>query len=887
MPPPSAYTPFESLLFFQSLAAFDSRPASFASISDTLRNNSFIRQNADFNPERLTPEALEELYTTLVRDGLDPDGVLQYGHNGQAETPVASNPKKRKITSPRPEGGVDGIAHSTAVPDLVSHLYARYKELVTREIRNEEKRFCEIRDEIERLQKEAQEAPGPAGAQAPAPSIPPTKQEHGPRPIDTDAKHAEPTKKPTPGINNLPVEQTVASGATVEKPLAKQPQVELNVPQPPVETTGPNVEQVDKPVPQPISQPQNPALKQPQPAPQVAVGQPSHPSMINGKTPSAPQHVPPSGEQVNVPAAPPAPSPVSRPETGAIPAVTGPPIQPQQGPTAPIQRQPSVSPAKSTSKERPSTKAPVTAQAPPQGQPSFQQWALNEPSQTPRTPASANLPVPQTTPAASKKPIQPLHPLQPSNPPAGKSYQPPYTPTVPSTPKPETTPAHPSAPVVHGRGYGATNIAAGASLSEPRNVRRPLIDANISLTPWKKLPRLSIPDRPRSPVRPRPEDISPISDRAPSPPGLPEAPPEGSGPRRRKRRPAEEKEQNLPVTDVDHRANKRAKVEQPAPPTRRKRDGSTPSSKSRRSMVSHEEGSPTELPQAKIKHETTATPASVPEDTEPIAKPASDRKGGAATAQPGRRPGRGRPKRKRSVSEAVEPERAQPEPEPNRPDPNQYVLCARNFPRTSNPIINDVTTHKHASIFTKPLTERDAPGYRDLIYRPQDLKSIKSSISQGSKAVSAASEAVSTPAADGESPAPAAGTPSKNTVLMLQKSEDVIPPKAIVNSAQLEKELIRVFANAVMYNPTPQRGFGPTFPMISDSGSRADTEVPEADEGGIVNDAMEMFDDVEKAVTRWRAAERTSDELANKNVLAIRRGSVSDLNPDSTDDNKG
>ncbi|RJE21960.1 Bromodomain protein [Aspergillus sclerotialis] len=857
MPPPSAYTPFESLLFFQSLAAFDSRPASFASISDTLRNNSFIRQNADFNPERLTPEALEELYTTLVRDGLNPDGTLNYGHNGQAENPVASNPKKRKITSPRPEGVVDGAA----IP-----------------LSNEEKRFCEIRDEIERLQKEAQEAPAPAGAQAPTPNIPLTKQEHGPKPTDIDAKHVEPTQQPTPGISKLPVEQTVASGTTVGKPLAEQPQVQLNVPQPPAETTGSNVEQVHKPAPQPINQPQNPALQQPQPAPQVAAGQPSHPSMVNGKAPSAPQHVPPSGEQVNVPAVPqvPPPSTASRPETGATPAAKAPPIQPQQAPSVPIQPQPSVSPVKPASKEIPSANAPVAAQARPQGQPSFQQWALNEPSQTPRTPASANLPAPQTTPAASKRPIQPSHPQQPSKPPAGKPYQPPYTPTVPTTPKPETTPVH---PIVQGRGHGATNIAAGASLSEPRNVRRPPIDTHISLTPWKKLPRLSIPDRPRSPDRPRPEDISPISDRAPSPIGLPEAPPEGSGPRRRKRRTAEEKEQNVPAADVDHRANKRAKVEQPAP-VRKKRDGSTPSSKSR------EEGSPTELPQARIKHETTATPASVPEDTEPMAKPASDRKG-AATAQPGRRPGRGRPKRKRSVSEAVEPEPAQPEPEPSRPDPNQYVLCARNFPRTSNPIINDVTTHKHASIFTKPLTERDAPGYRDLIYRPQDLKSIKSSISQGSKAVSAASETVSTPAADGESPTPAAGTPSKNTVLMLQKTEDVIPPKAIVNSAQLEKELIRVFANAVMYNPTPQRGFGPSFPMISDSGSRAGTEVPEADEGGIVNDAMEMFDDVEKAVTRWRAAERTSDELANKNVVAIRRGSISDLNPDSTDDNKG
>lgn len=203
--------------------------------------------------------------------------------------------------------------------------------------------------------------------------------------------------------------------------------------------------------------------------------------------------------------------------------------------------------------------------------------------------------------------------------------------------------------------------------------------------------------------------------------------------------------------------------------------------------------------------------------------------------------------------------------------------------------MNDVTTHKHASIFTKPLTERDAPGYRDLIYRPQDLKSIKSAIHQGSKSVAAAAEAASTPAADGDSPAPTAGaTPSKNAVLMLQKTEDIIPPKGIVNSSQLEKELIRMFANAVMYNPIPQRGFGPAFPMTSDQGpSREYNQMAsEAEEGGIIKDTQEMFDDVEQAVTRWRAAERTAEEVAKKNVISIRKGSVGDANVDGADESK-
>lgn len=178
--------------------------------------------------------------------------------------------------------------------------------------------------------------------------------------------------------------------------------------------------------------------------------------------------------------------------------------------------------------------------------------------------------------------------------------------------------------------------------------------------------------------------------------------------------------------------------------------------------------------------------------------------------------------------------------------------------------MNDVTAHKHASIFAKPLTERDAPGYKDLIFRPQDLKSIKSAIHQGSKAVAAATEAASTPAADGESPgAGGAGTPStsKNASLTLKKTAELVPPKGIINSPQLEKELMRMFANAVMFNPTPERSFGPSFPMRSDAATRESTQVSEPEEGGIINDTREMCEDVELAVTRWRAAERTADEM--------------------------
>ncbi|KAL8979105.1 MAG: hypothetical protein Q9177_006228, partial [Variospora cf. flavescens] len=64
-----------------------------------------------------------------------------------------------------------------------------------------------------------------------------------------------------------------------------------------------------------------------------------------------------------------------------------------------------------------------------------------------------------------------------------------------------------------------------------------------------------------------------------------------------------------------------------------------------------------------------------------------------------------------------------------------HILASRNLPRTSATLINDITAHKLASIFAKPITEREAPGYRSLIFRPQDLKSIKQAITNGNRAL--------------------------------------------------------------------------------------------------------------------------------------------------------
>ena len=107
--------------------------------------------------------------------------------------------------------------------------------------------------------------------------------------------------------------------------------------------------------------------------------------------------------------------------------------------------------------------------------------------------------------------------------------------------------------------------------------------------------------------------------------------------------------------------------------------------------------------------------------------------------------------------------------------------------------------------------------------------------------------------------ASSAGMANKSTssTVWLPVKEDVIPPKGIVNSAQLEKELMRMFANAVMFNPDPKRGVGPAFRTQRQEKSEAQAETGEGDneeEGGVVHDTREMCRDVERRVAEWRAA---------------------------------
>lgn len=175
-------------------------------------------------------------------------------------------------------------------------------------------------------------------------------------------------------------------------------------------------------------------------------------------------------------------------------------------------------------------------------------------------------------------------------------------------------------------------------------------------------------------------------------------------------------------------------------------------------------------------------------------------------------------RRKRNARDASLEE---PDDQFSTPGPPKTIHAQRHFSRMCAPIMNDINSHKHASTFTTAVRAKDAEGYYDIIKRPTDLKSIQKAIATGAKQVAAA--ATDTPAG---SPGGAGGG-----VVELPNTSDHCPPKSIVNAGQLEKELMRMFVNAVMFNPG---------------------------EDGVVEDAREMFKTVEQSVSNWRNVERSS-----------------------------
>ncbi|ODV61283.1 Bromodomain-containing protein, partial [Ascoidea rubescens DSM 1968] len=78
----------------------------------------------------------------------------------------------------------------------------------------------------------------------------------------------------------------------------------------------------------------------------------------------------------------------------------------------------------------------------------------------------------------------------------------------------------------------------------------------------------------------------------------------------------------------------------------------------------------------------------------------------------------------------------------------------KKFISVSNTLLSNISSMKFASTFLQPVNENDALNYYSLVYEPRDLKTIKQMIKDG----------------------------------------------RITNSRELEREILLMFSNAIMYN---------------------------------------------------------------------------------------
>ena len=180
-------------------------------------------------------------------------------------------------------------------------------------------------------------------------------------------------------------------------------------------------------------------------------------------------------------------------------------------------------------------------------------------------------------------------------------------------------------------------------------------------------------------------------------------------------------------------------------------------------------------------------------------------------------------KRKRQQSQEEEEEDQTPDASARK----TTITATRNFAKMTTTIMSDISGHKHGNRFLVKVRDKDAAGYTDIIKKPRDLKSIRGAITAGTKALNAATATSSLE--DSPTTGPARAVDGGSMTVELERSADLMPPKAIVNGAQLEREVLHMLANAVMFNPG---------------------------EDGMVADTREMFDDVETRIRDWRGAER-------------------------------
>ncbi|KNG50206.1 bromodomain-containing protein [Stemphylium lycopersici] len=817
----SAYTNLESLLLFQCLHAYGVQPSVFARISDLLKKNPDVTTDRYFQAGRLSPDALRNFYLERLKRELE----YEQGGDSDAQNADATNRAKRKRHSPSLPTVQESLQHQHLIPRLVTKLYASYRYEITEQIRSEEDRYERLQRDLESIDRgewddQLRERANGRTPASRSPTLPrksphltqkPLQPNASPQPVQNGARGGpviapspDPTQNGQPSPSQRKKHPSIDARRTPSTPQPQPhptppPPPRAQPPQPHPAYNGapyPNI----SPFPQGQTQPPSPAV--PSPGPQFQHS-PSQNYVGNGM----PQYGPP----------------------GAHPPYHAPHQQ------FPLQQPGPHSPGLHSGQQ----------QRPQYSHPGHQPYPPIQP-QIPHPPPQAGFMLPpfQVAPQDPSRvhhqtTVAPQYPQ--TSTPVSNRQQPPRTNLqTPSAGRPGVPTVHPLV------------IQARQSLSTPTSARSPQSSLGTPVSAKSFWKRSSFNASPATPASPRPE-VEPLDDvppliRTKQSPAKPKSQrksrAKGKGKEAEQESVAEAEIPQNPKQSNDHEEESLLEPETRSGRSRRKasakktRPGSIASSRAggsvrdrsrSQSILSHTDTVAADNESQaghKIKSERGTSVDAMEEEgaAETPSHMSTRRRGAAPTSSLSTR-------RKRNAREASLEETE--DRSFSTPGPPKALVAPRNFARMTAPMMYDINSHKHASTFNTAVRAKDAEGYYDIIKRPTDLTSIKKAIATGSKQVAAAAAASDNPTG---SPGGATGG-----VVELPITVDNVPPKSIVNAAQLEKELMRMFVNAVMFNPG---------------------------EEGVVNDARDMFQTVQGLVSTWRDVERDSGKGGNEGTPA-------------------
>lgn len=882
---PAAYTPLESLFLFQSLLTHGIDTGAFGRISELLRNNVLIKSGDTYDPARLTSEALQQLFLLLLRQELKTEAERQEAADG----PSSPGSRKRKLGTPPLPSLKDAHQHIEKLPALVDRLYARYRDHMVEQIRGDERQFVIVQNQIQVLEKNEKERLAKAASQNGTPVLAPRDNKlTAPSQTFTSSPVPPPPPPPPPAVASA-----IKRGPTPNTQV--QPTKPPTAPAGVVPTNTPPLPIPAKPLPArpfPSSKPTN--------GPGSVLQPPTDPPQSSSSILQPPAQAPKTAIQPRLETS-------NKPKDGVV-AVALPTT-----PTGVLKWEKPYKPPQTPPAGQLHQNAPTQTAGVPKGQ-QPQQWLPQQGQPPSQTPGAASQPrpltgqspvVPPQTTGARTDPSQPLPQAVPGPaPPPARSQTatpvpPPARPVqIQQAQPPPPRPIVAASPILPQSASGPVVAAQKWQQPQPADLKaqRPPISASPAplasqkdkpfIPPYgAKAPRPAIPEHisrqaARTPVAKR---LSPVavprtpgfntpsaltrgfgtkwaSHSTPSTPGPvviePESPayepvsPPSRAPSTTSETPKAEKKVYPKRTPQPEASASRPRGRPPRNPP-----ASTTPSVSRRSQSEASQADELSMDfgslSAKIKKEVT-TPR--PHDDAGETTTDESVHGRTHMATPG------------SVSSRLA-KRKRPETPPEPPSSSNQVLWTRGFTKVSSSALDQISSHRHANMFATGVREKDAPGYRQIVLQPQDITSIRAAIKQGNKAAVQAASSLH------------GGDPGSASV-WLPVSEDLVPPKGIVNSAQLERELVHIFCNAIMYNPDPDRGPGQSF-MKRSQNEEEEVVGYHLDENGVVKNTRSMFVEVEKLLGDLRSAEK---ERGVPPVSSTRQASVATPADDTAED---